>query len=84
MELRLKPIMIGAVLAELTLLVGDFRVLVWQTHNRARDLGYGQDTLSCHYFNGRGFVGGNEGGDYWYSPNNIMGRDSCPFVKRGL
>ena len=66
-----------AVAAELVLLLGDFRVLVWQQHNYVPN---GQDSLTCNYFTGRGVVAG----DVWYSPNNIFGRDSCTFIKRSV
>ena len=35
-----------------------------------------QDSLVCKYFNGGKLVYRV----YWYSPNNFMGRDSCPFI----
>jgi hypothetical protein len=37
-----------------------------------------QSSLVCKYFTGRNFVTSV----YWYAPNNIMGRDTCPFVER--
>ncbi|HEX8413091.1 MAG TPA: hypothetical protein VF637_04305, partial [Sphingomicrobium sp.] len=36
-----------------------------------------QASLVCRYFNGRGVVTDV----LWYSANNIMGRDECPFLK---
>lgn len=36
------------------------------------------NSLVCKYFTGRNFVTEV----YWYSPNNIMGRDSCPFITK--
>ena len=40
------------------------------------DLGTnGQSSLVCRYFNGRKILVSV----FWYSSNNIMGRDSCPF-----
>ncbi len=32
--------------------------------------------LNCTYFTGRTFVTTS----FWYAPNNIMGKDSCPFL----
>lgn len=37
-----------------------------------------QDSLACRYFNGRKILDRV----YWYSPNNILGRDSCPVLLR--
>ena len=36
----------------------------------------GQATLICKFFTGRGTVERA----YWYSPNGMFGRDSCPFI----
>jgi hypothetical protein len=33
-------------------------------------------SLYCRYFNGRSFVESV----FWYSPNGLMGKDSCPFM----
>jgi hypothetical protein len=45
------------------------------------DLGKAQQSqLSCTYFTGRNF----KTVVLWYSPNNIMGRDSCPFISQPL
>lgn len=70
----------------LTLLIGGKRVLV---HERKvepgeyyplpgyANVGQGeQASLVCRYFTGRGVVATV----FWYSPNNIMGKDQCPFV----
>ncbi len=35
-----------------------------------------QDSLVCKYFNGRKFIIKV----FWYSPNNIFGKDGCPFL----
>ena len=35
-----------------------------------------QSTLICKYFNGRKILHSV----YWYSPNNVMGRDTCPIL----
>ncbi|PJC30797.1 hypothetical protein CO051_04910 [Candidatus Roizmanbacteria bacterium CG_4_9_14_0_2_um_filter_39_13] len=37
-----------------------------------------QASLVCTYFNGSKILKNV----LWYSPNNIFGRDSCPFVDR--
>lgn len=37
-----------------------------------------QASLICTYFNGRKILKNV----LWYSPNNIFGRDSCPFIGR--
>jgi len=70
----------------LLILVTDTKVLVWQTkinpgdsyhHEDYGDLGKNkQASLVGYYFNGRGIVSRV----YWYSPNNMLGRDSCPFL----
>ena len=35
-----------------------------------------QDSLVCKHFNGRKVLTSV----FWYSPNNILGRNSCPFL----
>ncbi|KPA16066.1 hypothetical protein MHK_003694 [Candidatus Magnetomorum sp. HK-1] len=35
-----------------------------------------QASLVCNYFNGRKTLKKV----FWYSPNNVFGKDSCPFV----
>jgi hypothetical protein len=37
----------------------------------------GQDTLRCTYFIATGF----QAYEYWYSPNDIMGRSVCPRLR---
>lgn len=37
-----------------------------------------QASLVCNYFNGRKTLKRV----FWYSPNNMFGRDSCPFLLR--
>lgn len=69
----------------LVLLVTGRRVLVWETRVEPGqrymtddwgDLGNAeQATLACRYFTGRAI----KLRAMWYSPNNILGRDSCPF-----
>lgn len=77
------------VVAWLILLISDSRILVSE-----RRIEPGQDyvvtdygnlgsanqaSLICKYFNGRKILTEV----FWYSPNNIFGRDSCPFLSRG-
>jgi hypothetical protein len=72
----------------LSLVVTDSRVLVKETLVRPGQVyvvdGYGdlgldnQNQLACWYFNGRGILPMV----FWQSPNSIMGRDSCPFLRR--
>lgn len=72
----------------LTLLLTGYRVLIWETKvepGQAYSVeGWGelgsntQASLVCRYFTGRGVVSNV----MWYSPNNIMGRDSCPFLDK--
>jgi len=38
-----------------------------------------QASLVCLYFNGRKTMTEV----FWYSPDNIFGRDSCPFLSQG-
>ncbi len=69
-------------------LVTDTKVLLWQTKVKKGqyyyveehgDLGKSnQSTLVGRYFNGRGIITKV----FWYSSNNIFGRDSCPFILR--
>jgi len=40
--------------------------------------GNSQPSLVCKYFNGRKVLHKV----YWYSANNLMGRDSCPFISK--
>ena len=69
-------------------LVTDTKVLLWQTKVKTGqyyyveehgDLGKSnQSALVGRYFNGRGIITKV----FWYSSNNIFGRDSCPFILR--
>ena len=82
--------MIGAavVLFSLALQVTDSRILVWQTKvepgqtyiaEEWGDLGKESSAqLVCRYFTGRALTMNV----MWYSPNNIAGRDSCPFLAK--
>jgi hypothetical protein len=69
-----------------TLLVSDRRVLLWEIRvnpgqsyivGEWGDLGKASaSSLVCRYFTGRSV----QTIVYWHSPNNIMGRDQCPFL----
>jgi hypothetical protein len=89
MSMKLVGMIVVVVLVVwLSLVVTDTRVLVGETLVRPGqvyvaedhgDLGSShQKTLVCRYFNGRRILTTV----LWYSSNNIMGRDSCPFVRR--
>ena len=77
-----------AVAFEALLLIFDSRVLVHQTivhpgeHFIAGEWGdlgkSGQASLACTYFTGRG----QTLNVYWYSMDNFMGKDQCPFLFR--
>jgi hypothetical protein len=68
------------------ILVTNTKVLLWETKVKPGqyyyvvehgDLGKSnQPTLVGRYFNGRGIITKV----FWYSSNNIFGRDSCPFI----
>lgn len=76
-------------LSWLSLLLTNTRILVGETkvepgqeyvvENYGNLKGNQQASLVCSYFNGRKLLKTV----FWYSPNNIMGRDSCPFLNRG-
>ena len=59
----------------LLLLITDFRVLVKETKIQNTK---GNDYFVCKYFTGRSFVDQ----EIWYSSNNILGVDSCPFIRK--
>lgn len=81
-------IAISAVAIWLMLLLTDTRVLISETKvnpgqkyivEEHGDLGANnQSTLVCRYFNGRKILTSV----LWYSPNNFLGKDSCPFLTR--
>ncbi len=68
------------------LLLSGRRVLISETKVHPGETyaveGYGnvgaatQASLVCRYFTGRSF----QTSVFWYSPNGILGRDSCPFI----
>jgi hypothetical protein len=78
----------SAVAIELFLLVSNTRVLLSQRivhpgeHFIAGEWGdlgkSGQASLACTYFTGRG----QTLNVYWYSMDNFMGKDQCPFLFR--
>ncbi len=86
----IKSISIGfialAILIWLYILITDTRVLIEEVKvnpgqsylaSGFGDLGKNkQSSLACKYFNGRKIIQKV----YWYSANNIMGKDSCKFI----
>lgn len=70
----------------LALMLNDRRVLVYEHKVSPGEiyvipehgnLGDAQDaSLHCKYFTGRALVDTV----FWYSSNNVMGKDSCPFT----
>ena len=80
---------VGAFVAlYLLLLVTDTRVLIWGktlepggAYLRVDNVALGkndQAALVCTYFTGRKIVNRL----YWHSPNDLFGRDRCPFIAR--
>lgn len=79
-------IVVALMLGELALLVTGRRLLIYEhrvepgeTYSVAEygDLGKSsQASLYCRYFTGRDVLERV----FWYSPNNMFGRDSCPFL----
>ncbi len=61
---------------ELALLLTGNRLLIGE--RRGRTGGEGQDHLECRYFTGRSV----KAIQFWYAENNMLGRDSCPFLYR--
>lgn len=76
---------LGATVCAALLLTGK-RVLVWETRVEPGDyyvvreygnLGAANNAqLVCRYFTGRSVITAV----YWHSPNNIVGKDQCPFM----
>ena len=69
--------------AELTILFSGYRILLWEQRGSesapvviADHEPIGPEGIVCRYFNGRGI----SSRVYWYSANNLMGRDACPFL----
>lgn len=62
-------------------LVSETKVEPGQVHfvENYGDLGQAkQASLVCRYFTGKGMTQSV----FWYSPNNVLGRDECPFTIR--
>ena len=86
----MRRLILGAVAAlvvvDLALLVSDTRVLILERKvnpgeryevEEFGDAGAkAQSTLVCKYFTGRAVTTAV----YWYASNNVLGRDSCPFL----
>ena len=74
------------VMLYLTMLLTNTKVFISETRVNPGDDYYleewgnlgdaSQTSLVCKYFNGRKFMSIA----YWYSPNNILGKDSCPII----
>lgn len=74
--------------AILLLLIFDLRVLIFEKRVHPGqnfvvaewgDIGKAEQAqLVCRYFTGRSI----KTRVFWYSPNNIMGRDQCAFIER--
>jgi hypothetical protein len=81
-------ILLLAAAGEVSLLVSGYRLLVgeklvkvgeyYQVEDYGNLGGAEQASLACRYFTGRGF----KTMVFWYSADNVLGRDSCPFVFR--
>jgi curved DNA-binding protein CbpA len=81
-------IAVAIAFAWILLLVTDTKILIWETKVEPGQqyyvAGHGelqnpkQGSLVGRYFNGRRVITQV----YWYSPNNIFGRDSCPLILR--
>jgi hypothetical protein len=79
-------VLILFVLTCVTLLVSGRRVLVWEVKvnpgehyivEEHGNLGASQQSsLVCRYFTGRSILTTV----FWYSPNNVLGKDQCPFI----
>ena len=79
-------IVVGLLVADVLLLVSGRRLLISERRIRVGEnvevQGYGdtkgstQDSLVCTYFTGRSKVVRM----FWYSANNMFGRDECPFI----
>jgi hypothetical protein len=85
----IKPILI-IIFLDISLLISGYRFLIYEHKVNIGDTyfadewgnlgGDKQANLFCKYFTGRSI----KMNVYWYSSNNIMGRDSCPFLTREL
>jgi hypothetical protein len=77
---------LALILADIALLTSGHRVLVWQHYVAAGQPQNAQGfkgsvadapSIECWYFTGRSI----RSTPYWYSPNNVMGKDECPFIE---
>ena len=73
--------------ADIALLFSGYRLLIWEQRvgvgEHVQVAGWGdvhgdQASLVCRYWTGRSL----KPQVYWYSANNIMGRDECAFLLR--
>jgi len=80
-------IIVGFIIFCLLLLITDRRILVYEEKIYHEKTGSFNPkiidpfegtikALNCTYFTGRTFVTTS----FWYASNNIMGKDSCPFL----
>jgi len=75
-------IIAGFIIFCLLLLITDRRILVYESKIYDKDGSGFIDVfnepkfLNCKYFTGRTFVTTT----FWYASNNMMGKDSCPFL----
>ena len=77
-------IIAGFIIFCLLLLITDRRILVYESKIYEKissgiiDPFNEPSYLNCKYFTGRTFVTTT----FWYANNNIMGKDSCPFLTK--
>lgn len=57
----------------LVVLIFDVGILI----NQEKSMENSSVVLECKYISAKGF----DDRSYWYAPNNILGKDKCPFVK---
>jgi hypothetical protein len=76
-------IIVGFIIFCLLLLITDRRILVYESKIYEKISSSGiidpfnePRYLNCKYFTGRTFVTTT----FWYASNNMMGKDSCPFL----
>jgi hypothetical protein len=84
--MKIKAFIFLLVLLWIVILVSDTKVFIWEDKvnpgqkyfvDDYGELGKaGQSQLVGRYFNGRKIITRV----FWYSPNNFIGRDSCPFL----
>lgn len=86
MKKALFLIVIGVLAASAALLITGKRILLSETEVKPGDSYFVPDygnlgestsaSLVCKYFTGRSVLTRV----FWYSPNNIVGKDECPFT----